>query len=244
MLEFIQIVTMIIVPALIFAYKTHEGTLNRLDLNKRVSFTEIIMASLAIIVSIPFNSLLYEINISISFPEFMSPLEDWFWQRHNDDTIKKILLYDTPLNLIISLFIVGVLAAFSEELFFRGSLQKILYGESPLTPKKAYTSIIIASLIFSAFHIDFFCFIPRFVIGGVFFGLLYYWSGSLWLTIWSHFFYNTTYFLSSVYFEKYTDKYKDIENIVFPFYIYIISTLLFGAIIYWFYKKRRVSIIN
>ena len=200
--QLIQSIFMFIIPAYIYSKRESQDPFKWLGLKNKVSVSQFIMASLAIIISIPFNGMIYDLNRMISFPEFMKPIEEWLWERHNDDTALKMLLYDTPLNLLYSLFIVGIVAGFSEEIFFRGGLQKLLYGNEKITSQKAYASIVITSLIFSAFHLDFFGFFPRFIIGGLFFGVLYYWTGALWLTIWSHLFYNSTYFLTSIYLEK------------------------------------------
>ena len=47
-------------------------------------------------------------------------------------------------------------------------------------------SIIVVSLIFSAVHFSFFGFLPRLFLGAVL-GLLYHYSGRLWLSILAHF---------------------------------------------------------
>lgn len=237
--QVIQTTMMFILPAYFFARKISDGNASEwLTLNKRPAFGDLVVIAFTVVVSIPFNSLLYDINRAISFPSFMEPLQQWLWDRHNDDTIKTILPYDSIMNIIISLLIVGVVAGFAEEIFFRGSLQKIIYGDKP-DSRSALKSIIITSLIFSAFHIDFYGFLPRFIIGGLFFGAVYWWTGTLWVTVWGHFFYNSTYYLLSSYFETNSDIYPNIEDYKYPVYIYFISTILFFASLGWFYYKNK-----
>ncbi|MDE6177435.1 MAG: CPBP family intramembrane metalloprotease, partial [Paramuribaculum sp.] len=78
--------------------------------------------------------------------------------------------------LIISVIIIGVLAGVSEELFFRGTLQRLLITR-PMPP---HIAIWLTAVIFSLVHFQFFGFVPR-VLLGAFFGYLAWWSGSVWL---------------------------------------------------------------
>ena len=65
---------------------------------------------------------------------------------------------------------------------FRGYLQqKICHWLD-----KPHFAIIITAILFSAIHMQFQGFLPRFVLGIVL-GYLFYWSGSLWLPIIAHF---------------------------------------------------------
>jgi membrane protease YdiL (CAAX protease family) len=77
-----------------------------------------------------------------------------------------------------------VLAGVGEELLFRGLIQRILvrkYGR--------WTGIVIAAILFSAMHMQFYGFFPRFLLGVVL-GILFAYSGSLWVAILAHFFYD------------------------------------------------------
>jgi membrane protease YdiL (CAAX protease family) len=76
----------------------------------------------------------------------------------------------------------AVIPALGEELLFRGVIQR-LFGE--LTQNR-HTSIILTAVLFSALHMQFFGFVPRFMLG-VAFGYLLLWSGNLWLPILAHF---------------------------------------------------------
>ena len=84
-------------------------------------------------------------------------------------------------DLIVGLLIVAVLAGFSEEIFFRGALQRLIMSG----PLNHHLAIWLTAFIFSAFHMQFFGFFPRLVLGG-YFGYLLYWSRSLWLPVIIH----------------------------------------------------------
>ena len=86
----------------------------------------------------------------------------------------------TALNRATLFAAVALLAPLTEELLFRGLLQKSLSNRMP--PSAA---ILIAAAIFGAIHRDFYAFPALFVMGGVF-GYLYYRTGSLRVNIALH----------------------------------------------------------
>jgi hypothetical protein len=85
-------------------------------------------------------------------------------------------------DLFFNLLIIAVLPALGEELLFRGYLQQKMCQWI----RKPILAIIITAILFSAIHMQFLAFLPRFALGVVL-GYLFYWSGSLWLPIIAHF---------------------------------------------------------
>jgi len=83
---------------------------------------------------------------------------------------------------ILALIIIGFLPALCEETLFRGGLQNFLTRST----KNPWLSIIIVSVLFSAAHFSFYGFLSRLFLG-VILGLLYQFSGRLWLNIITHF---------------------------------------------------------
>jgi membrane protease YdiL (CAAX protease family) len=107
----------------------------------------------------------------------MSKMED------NAQALTKAFMQVNGLGgIILNVFMIAILPALGEELIFRGILQKLF---TELTRKKVWGVIISASL-FSAMHLQFQGFLPRFALG-VLFSYLLIWSGSLWLPIIAHF---------------------------------------------------------
>ena len=88
------------------------------------------------------------------------------------------------------------LAALGEELLFRSLLQTSLIKIC----KNAHIGIIIASVIFSFIHFEFYGFLPRLVLG-LLLGYMFYFSGSIWVPMLMHFLNNGTvvvlYFLNN-----------------------------------------------
>ncbi len=84
-------------------------------------------------------------------------------------------------SMLACVAVVGVITGFSEELLFRGTLQRILYAYEPLRK----WSVVIAAVIFSAVHMQFFGFVPRLLLG-LLMGYLLYSTGSLWPGVMVH----------------------------------------------------------
>lgn len=104
------------------------------------------------------------------------------------NSIRLVLGGTSAGDLIMSILIVGVAAGFSEELYFRGALQRMLGGGTI----GQHGAVWIAAVIFSIFHFQFFGFVPRLLLGA-FFGYLLLWSGCIWLPVLAHITNNTLY---------------------------------------------------
>ena len=85
-------------------------------------------------------------------------------------------------DLLINLFLIALIPAIGEDLLFRGVLQQLFTKWTG----KIHLAIFISAFLFSAIHMQFFGFLPRFVLGLVL-GYMFYWSKNLWLPILAHF---------------------------------------------------------
>ena len=90
----------------------------------------------------------------------------------------------TVPSLIVSVLIVGVFAGFSEELFFRGAMQRIMMS----TRLNLHVTIWVVAVIFSLFHFQFFGFMPRLLLGA-YFGYLLVLRRSLLGSVFGHVFF-------------------------------------------------------
>ncbi len=122
------------------------------------------------------------------------------------------------------MLIIALLPAIFEEVCFRGGIQNILTRWF----KGPWIAIIITSIIFSAVHISYYGFFVRFALG-VFLGLVFYYSGSLWLNILFHFLYNgvqvTALYFATMSSEAAGKKPKDIEE-NFPIWAGVVSACI------------------
>jgi hypothetical protein len=125
----------------------------------------------------------------MNLPSVLSETEKWM--RNAEATAKTLteaFLADTSVSgLLLNLFVIAFMAGISEEIFFRGVLQKSLFEGT----KNIHVAIWITAILFSAFHLQFYGFIPRMVMGAAL-GYMFYWSQSLWVPIFAHFANNGT----------------------------------------------------
>jgi uncharacterized protein len=91
----------------------------------------------------------------------------------------------TIKDLVLNIICIAGLAAVGEELLFRGMVQR-LFIKIFRTP---WPGIIITAFLFSAMHMQFYGFLPRFALG-ILLGAVYWYSGSLWTAIVAHFVYD------------------------------------------------------
>lgn len=183
----LQDIIIFILPAIATAMLITRLPATFLSIDKFAQKKHYILTILTLIVSIPAMNYIIEWNESMQLPESMRGIEEWMRNSENNAAIMVKTMLGQPdiPNLLMSILIVGVLAGVSEELFFRGALQKILLSK----PLNIHVAIWITAFIFSTIHMQFYGFIPRLLLGA-FFGYLVVWSGSLWLPIVAHAFNN------------------------------------------------------
>jgi len=111
--------------------------------------------------------------------------------RAQEDTMEvlttRFMQMGNVKDLFINLIVIAFLPAFIEELFFRGLLQTLIHKWL----KNIHITIIITAIFFSAIHMEFFGIIPRTILGLIL-GYLFYWSGSIWSSIFFHFLNNAS----------------------------------------------------
>ena len=94
-------------------------------------------------------------------------------------------------------------------------------------------------------HLQFYGFFPRFYLGFIF-GLIYYWSGSIWLPILAHFINNAAaVVLLFIYGQETVGKNIDTIGTTGGNWYYIIISILFVSVSLWqIYSGRKEGIIS
>jgi membrane protease YdiL (CAAX protease family) len=241
-LKYFQIINQIgvfILPALLYGYLENRNAGRYLNIDQKPGIFLLFISILLIIAFIPAVNAMAWLNEQMKLPTFMKGIEDWM--RESED--KANLLTEAFLNvntlsgLIINLFIIGFLAALGEEFLFRGVVIRLLSDGL----KNTHLAVILSAILFSAFHMQFFGFIPRTALG-ILFGYIYVWSGSLWIPIILHFIFNgTTVAVAYLYQNGFIST--DIESFGVSDNIYIISaSFVFTFLFLWIiYRNRRVA---
>lgn len=133
---------------------------------------------------IPLISFAGQLNSGMHLPEDLSGVEEWMSAKEDEanNLLKGIMVSDSFSALLLNVAVTALLPAIGEEIVFRGIFQKIFQKLF----RNNHVGILVIAFIFSAIHLQFFGFLPRFIMGLVF-GYLYFWGGTLWLPIIAHF---------------------------------------------------------
>lgn len=148
----------------------------------------IVFTVLAFLASFPFINWIVKLNESIHLPAFLNDFETHLRTTEQSFThiSRRLTQSDTPFELFVGFIMIALLPAVGEEFIFRGIFQKISFEIT----RNTHVSIIITAVLFSAFHGQFFGFIPRFFLG-IFLGYLMVWGKSIWLPVIGHFIFNS-----------------------------------------------------
>lgn len=143
-------------------------------------------------VGIPFLNQVIWWNSQMHFPPALQTLEQTLreWEESAAGATGVILAGSSVGTLMVNILTIGVVTGICEELVFRGAFQRII-GSGPVGP---HLAIWITAVVFSILHFQFFGFMPR-VLLGAFFGYLFYWTGSIWVSATAHAINNSIYVL-------------------------------------------------
>jgi uncharacterized protein len=220
-----------------------DDTLSFNDLFKNKAIYSVVLLFLTVmmtIVEMPAITWIGKINEGIAFPEFMSGFENW--AKVQEDKMKELTIFLTEFRsfgqFLIGFVVIAILPGIGEELLFRGIIQnkiKQLAGN-------VHIAIWVSAIIFSAFHLQFYGFLPRMLLGALF-GYLYYWSGNLLYAIVAHFV-NNGFTIVMMYLYQQNKVDLDIEGQETPMDVALLSCVLTILLLFAFYKIVRQKSIQ
>lgn len=184
------------------------------------------LAIVILLFAFPMEWWLGQLNRNIPLPHGLIEME-----KNASKQINAFLKADSPLDVIINVFVIALLPAVFEEMCFRGALQRILIQlfRSP------WAGIVVTGAFFSAFHMQFQGFLPRMFLG-ILLGAIYWYSGSLWASILAHFFTNAAQVIAVSYYPQLLD-----EDPSLPIYLALISLVIVVGLLS---VLRRRSVIS
>jgi uncharacterized protein len=180
----IQDISLFVIPSFIILVMMKPKQAARLNEFKRPLMMEVGLVIILAFCIFPITSFTGQINSAMHFPDWLSGVEKWMAEKedHANNILNRVMASPDFVSMILNLLIIAILPALGEELLFRGVLQKIFCNLF----KSGHIAVWFTAFIFSTIHFQFFGFVPRFILGLVF-GYLYFWSGTLWLPVISHF---------------------------------------------------------
>lgn len=233
----IQQVSIFLAPSILFAYLFHNNPKDYLRVEGAQNINTISLVVMLIIVIQPFIYLLGYLNQQLILPESMSALTKLMQEgeRVAEESLSLFLSDKSVTGIILNFLTIAVIAAFVEEIFFRGCLQQII--QKIVSNKHA--AVWITAIIFSAIHFQFYGFVPRLLLGAVL-GYLFLWSGSLWIPVLAHTVHNAiNVTLLQIYYG--TPEYDKMENMDINNHIWLaVVSFVLMSVLLFFIRKNKV----
>ena len=167
---------------MLFSYLFQGNVFSFYKFGNPTGLNPMLLVILMMVSVIPFINYMAELNYRMEVP--IRALDQLL--RNLESTAEEMMVAFTATNslsgLLVNLLMIGVIASVGEELIFRGLLQKLLTQ----MVRNVHLAILITAVLFSAFHFQFFSFLPRFILGLIL-GYMMFYGQSIWYPILAHF---------------------------------------------------------
>ncbi len=204
-----------------------------LKLNLRFSWRLLPIVLLVMFISFPAIEFLSNINEKMVLPTWLK------WMRESEDNATKLMGVMLDMKnlwaVVFDVIFIGLVPAIVEEFMFRGALQTIFLRWT----KNVHAAVWITAILFSAFHIEFFGFLPRLLLG-VLLGYFVAWSGSIWPAVWGHFINNATDVVVTYLYQHNISKTNPDDQHTFSYSGYLVSFVLLLALML-FYRRTAAA---
>lgn len=228
-----------LIPPLIFRYLLNDRF--GLTFSKfRISNSTLLSTVVLIIVVRPIVSWLAILNSTIDL-SFLGKLGEYVISTSDLIAEKTLLLAraDSIDKLLINIFIIAILPAIGEELFFRAIIQRLLYKVSG----RFHLSIWVTAIVFGVMHFNVRGVLPIIFLGLIL-GYIYFYTENIWLAILAHFINNASLLLIFFKFPVETESVVS-DNISIPsllFSVLMSFSLLFFLYTVWEKRKSANSL--
>lgn len=184
LLQLISAVGTFLFPAVALAWTCSNNPKEYLSIGKIPKGQILLLTLVSIFLLSPSISLVGLLNKQMELPSFMEPVENWM--RAQEKTAEELTLMLLAgkgiVTLLFNLLVIALAAGITEEFLFRGAVQRVIGGWT----RNHHIIIWSTAILFSAFHMQFFGFLPRMLLGA-YFGYLLYWGRNIWIPVFAHF---------------------------------------------------------
>lgn len=184
LLQLLSAVGTFLFPALALAWLCSDHPKEYLSIGKMPNGQILLLTLVSVFLLSPTISLTGLLNKQMELPSFMGPIENWM--RAQEETAEQLTMMllagEGVMTLLFNLLVIAVTAGVTEEFLFRGALQQVIGGWT----RNHHVIIWSAAILFSAFHMQFYGFLPRMLLGA-YFGYLLYWGRNIWIPVFAHF---------------------------------------------------------
>ena len=190
MIRYFQIVShlgLFVGASLVFAFLVGGNPLRYLQARRIPGGRIILYSAIIMLVAVPLVYFLAYLNQQLSLPEALSGLEEWMRRTEDaaEQMTERLLNVTSWQGLLFNIFMIAVIPAIGEEFIFRGALQRIFHQWFG----NVHVAVIVAGVIFSAIHFQFYGFLPRALLG-IMLGYMFVITGNIWVPVFAHFFNN------------------------------------------------------
>ncbi|MGE7773251.1 CPBP family intramembrane glutamic endopeptidase [Chitinophaga sp. NPDC101104] len=232
-MQFFYTFWLFLVPGFLFAWAMGRPG-QFLGLKRNIPFLQLILALLILLCSLQLVAASAEWNKAIPLPQRFHDME-----KMQEKLTKYLVQMDDSWSLVRNLFLMALMPAIAEEVFFRGCMQPLIQK----LLRNAWLGVIVTAILFSAFHFQFLTFLPRVVLGFAI-GAVFLVTGNLWLAIAAHFLNNgMQVVLFYLYQNKLISKDPSADETV-PLYLAIFSAVITGLLIWRLQQRAKQAGYN
>lgn len=229
----IQVIAAIVgffLPAVLAAYLLNRKPMKLIGFSGKIQGMQLLLVIMIVFFGLMVSTSLSWVNSNLPIPNEWKTYFDKMEADYNDG-VESVISLRNFADYLFALFILAVLPAICEETLFRGGLQNFLTRST----KMPWLSIILVSILFSLAHWSYYGFLSRLFLG-MMLGLLYQYSGRIWLSIFGHFL-NNAIAISVLYFYTMNGKsLKEAINDETETFWGIFALPVMIALFVWYYK--------
>lgn len=183
LLQLAESISIFILPALLTTYLFSHHPSSYLKVDKAGRVIDFLLVGLLMVVLIPFINYVSEWNQQLHLPTSLAPLEKSMrsLEENVSSVTERFLDVHSVAALSFNLLLIALIPALGEELYFRAVIQTAIREKN-----KVVFAVLITAFVFSAIHMQFYGFVPRFLMG-MLLGFIFVWSDNLWLPVFAHF---------------------------------------------------------
>lgn len=217
--------------AFLFAYASHPDRKMYLGFRK---IKKPVLVVFALFFSIALLPLVLQLATWISDMNLSAAATEM--QEANDEKMKGMLDVHTIPSFLFTLFVLALVPAVSEELFFRGVVMRFFHKQT----RNIHFSIFTSAAVFSFFHGTPYSFVSILIMG-LLLGYIYYYTGSIWVSMIVHFTHNAIQIIMSYLAVNgiIAEGMKDEDS--FEWYILVIGVAI-AAVFFYLLKKKATPL--
>ena len=183
LVQVLSVSLLFLMPSFVYAWLQGEGIGKTLQMRHLPTMRGGALGLVGLFLLMPLVSLTSYWNEMLTLPSLLAPIEEWMRMQETlaEEMVAQFFVEKGWWSFVQNVFVIAIMAGLSEEVFFRGVVQRIIERSS----SNPHLAIWGAAILFSAIHMQFFSFLPRMFLGA-YLGYLLLWTRTLWVPIIVH----------------------------------------------------------